>query len=154
VTKDEFTTMAASAFRHLLTAGAGAVAANGIAGSSVLVSVGTGASVFVATLAWSFIEKSALFSQLCAAAPASELEQLAGDIVAFRAKGSNPLLIAHLAQTVLAVAQSELIAAHPELAAPAAPPPSPAPVPSSPAAADPPPAQEPETPPLTRGVTP
>ena len=140
MTKDEFLAETASVVRHLLTAGAGAVAANGL-GTTPVVAIGT-AAVFVGTLAWSFIEKSSLLSQICAAAPASELETLASDLVAFRQKGSNPLLIAHLAQTVLALANAELVSAHPELA----PQPGPVPAPSSP------PAQEPEPTPLVANV--
>jgi len=141
LTKDEFLAETASVVRHLLTAGAGAVAANGL-GTTPVVAIGTAAAVFVGTLAWSFIEKSSLLSQICAAAPASELETLASDLVAFRQKGSNPLLIAHLAQTVLALANAELVSAHPELA----PQPAPVPAPSSP------PAQEPEPTPLVANV--
>lgn len=130
MTKDELTLGLQSVLRHILTVGAGALAAHGVAGGEQLVGLAGGVAVFVGTVGWSLVSKSKLLEQLCAAAPASELEGLAGLLGQFRANGSNPLLIANIAQTAMAIANQELLAAHPELAP--APTPTPPPQPSPP----------------------
>lgn len=131
MTREEFTTGIGSVVRHVLTLGAGLLAAHGLAGGDELTALGGSIAVFLGTLGWSLIEKSKLLSAICENAPASELETLAGALAQFRANGANPLLIANIAQTLMAIANHELIAAHPELAPP---PPTPAPAPVSPPA--------------------
>lgn len=139
MTKQDITLGATSVIRHVMTLGAGLLAAHGLAGGDQLEGIGSAVAVFVATLAWSFIENNKLLSGLVEALPVSELESLAANLLTFRKNGANPLLIANIAQTAFAVAQQELLAAHPELvpgvAAPdtAAPTqPQPAPAPASP----------------------
>jgi hypothetical protein len=135
VTKDELTLGASSVLRHLATLGAGVLAAHGLAGGDQLASIAGSVGVFLATIAWSLISKNRLVAELCDALPVSELESLGKMLASFRAQGSNPLLVANIAQTAMAVAQQELLAAHPELAAPkpaqTPPPPPPPPVPAT-----------------------
>lgn len=116
MTKDELSAGAQSVLRHLCTLGAGALAAHGLAGGDQLASIGGAVGVFGSTLAWSWIQKSKLLAALCEAAPLSEIEALAANLVKFRAQGANPLLVSNIASTVLALANQELLAAHPELA--------------------------------------
>lgn len=139
MTKEELTLGTGSVVRHLMTAGAGALAAHGLAAGDQLTAFGSAAAVLVATLAWSFIEKSKLLASVVAALPLSEIESLASDLIAFKAKGSNPLLISHMANTLLQVANAELVAAHPELVAPppTTEPADPAPAPVSPPVQEP-----------------
>jgi hypothetical protein len=163
VTKQDITLGATSVTRHVMTLGAGLLAAHGIAGGDQLEGIGAAVAVFIATLAWSFIENNKLLSGLVEALPVSELESLASNLLAFRRNGANPLLIANIAQTAMAVANQELLAAHPELAPPAQSnvqlsatpepaaviaPPQPAPAPVSP------PVGEPVQPPSDDGVIP
>lgn len=135
MTKNDITYGASTVVRHVMTVGAGLLAAHGIAGGDQLEGIGSAVAVFIATVAWSFIEKSKLLETLCEALPVSELEALAKNLGVFRANGANPLLIANIAHTALAVAQQELMAAHPELAmqAPSVPAATASPAPAAPA---------------------
>jgi hypothetical protein len=134
LTKQEITLGASSVVRHLATVLAGILAAHGIAGGDQLAGIGSGVAVFIVTVGWSFVQNNKLIASLFENLPVSELESLCGTIAQFRSQGSNPLLISHLAQAAMAIAQQELLAAHPELALPQrvdAPPPPPPPVPAS-----------------------
>lgn len=118
MTKEDLTLGLTSVLRHVMTVGAGVLAAHGLAGGDQLITLGGGIAVFIATLGWSLVEKSKLLSALCQNLPVSELEALAANLMKFRAQGANPLLITNIAQTTMAIAQQELLAAHPELAPP------------------------------------
>lgn len=138
MTREEFTLAGSTIVRHLMTVAAGALAAHGLIVGPQLADLGSSVAVLAAALAWSFVEKSGLMSRIVDGLPTSELEMLGKMLASFRGQGSNPLLIANIAQTALAVANAELINAHPELApqpAPVAPAPevaAPAPQPLSP----------------------
>lgn len=132
VTKDEITLGAQSVVRHFATLGAGILTAHGLAGGDQLVTLGGAVAVFVVTLGWSFVEKNKLLDSLVEGLPVSELEALGKMLGAFRSQGANPLLIANIAQTAMAVANQELLAAHPELAPAPAPVAAPAPAPAAP----------------------
>jgi hypothetical protein len=83
--------------------------------------------MLLATLAWSLLEKNKLVAAAFGQIPISSLEEVANTVSKLRANGGDPLLIAHIAQAVTALAQQELAVAHPELvpqpAVVAAPPP-------------------------------
>jgi len=116
VTKDEFGSLIAPFVRHGLTVAAGFLAARGLTGGSDMIDSLTAASVvLIATLAWSFLEKHKLISDAVSALPLSALEQVANNVSTLRAQGADPLLIAHIAQGVLAIAQQELAVARPDL---------------------------------------
>jgi len=134
MTRNEFTAMAASIARHGMTAGAGLLAARGFDVPGEATAVIPAIAVAAAAMAWSWIEKSHLLARLAADAPTSDLEDLFSQLAAMRSKGANPILIANIAQSAVAVATHEAIVAHPELVQ------QPSAVPSQPAAAQPSPA--------------
>lgn len=109
MTQDQFTAFAASLIRHLLTLGAGLLVARGLTGYADMVSNLTAAvAVFGATLAWSFIQKRSVLAKLVAGLNISALEQLLQQTIDLKQQGADPLLVAHMAGTALAVAQGEL----------------------------------------------
>jgi hypothetical protein len=151
MTRKEFTLGTTSIVRHLLTGVAGALAAHGLAGGNELLTAGASVAVFVSTLGWSFVEKNKLLAALCANLPVSEIETLAKSVAAFKASGANPLLIANIASTVMALANQELLGAYPELAPP---PPPVSPPPVAPVAESPAPAPETLSPPVVEAQEP
>jgi hypothetical protein len=109
VTQDQFTAFAAASVRHLLTLGAGLLVARGFtAGGDMVSNLAAAVAVFAATLAWSFIQKHKLLSALVAGLDVSALEQLLAQAAELKRQGADPLLVAHMTGTALAVAQSEL----------------------------------------------
>lgn len=144
MTKDDIASAVTPLIRHGLTVAAGFLAARGFAGATDLVSSFTSAGVvLVATVAWSLLEKNKLVSAAIGELPVSTLEQVAQQVIDLRKNGADPLLVAHIAQAVTAVANNELATARPELV-PAVPQPDPiattpaAPVPVAPETSAPP----------------
>lgn len=125
MTKDQFDLYASALVRHVLTAGAGLLAARGlITNSDTPSNIIAAVAVFAAAVGWSFIQKHKLLAQLFEAAQPSQVEQLLGQAAQFKQQGANPLLVAHMIGTALALAQDEVIAAGlmpQQPAAPAAP---------------------------------
>lgn len=116
MTRDDFASALTPLVRHGLTAVAGVLAAHGIADANSLIPDFTAAgTLLVATLAWSFVEKSKLVSAALGELPVSTLEQVAHQVIELRKNGADPLLVAHIAQAVTAVANSELATARPDL---------------------------------------
>ena len=134
MTRNEFTAMAASIARHGMTAGAGLLAARGLDVPGEATEVIPAIAVAAAAMAWSWIEKSHVLARLTADTPTSDLEDLFSQLAAMRSKGANPILIANIAQSAVAIATHEAVVAHPELVQ------QPSAVPSQPAAAQPSPA--------------
>ena len=118
MTQDQFTLGASSLIRHLLTVISGLLVARGFeAGGDLVSNLAAAIAVFGATLAWSFIQKNRLLSALVSGLNVSALEQLLAQAAELRRQGADPLLVAHMTGTALAVAQSELGSLHPTISA-------------------------------------
>lgn len=126
MTKDDIASAITPIVRHGLTVAAGFLAARGFTGATDMVSSFTSAGVvLLATLAWSLLEKNKLIAAALDQLPISSLEEVANTVSRLKASGGDPLLIAHIAQAVTALAQQELAVAQPHLI-PSPPPPPPA----------------------------
>ena len=119
MTRDDLALAITPLVRHGMTVAAGFLAARGVAGAGDLVASLTSAGVLlVATLAWSFLEKNKLIGAAVSDMPVSALEQIASTVAELKKTGADPLLIAHSAQAVSALANYELAQAQPALVAP------------------------------------
>ena len=68
MTRDQFTLYASALIRHLLTLGAGLLAARGLlTQSDATSSIIAASALFIATVGWSFVQKNKLLKALCAA---------------------------------------------------------------------------------------
>ena len=133
MTKDDFTLAITPIVRTAIAAGAGFLATRGFTGATDLVSSFTSAAVvLLGTLAWSLVEKNKLVAMALGQIPISSLEEVANTVSKLKASGGDPLLIAHIAQAVTALANQELAVAQPALVPPPAPSPQPVAVPAEP----------------------
>ena len=108
MTQDDFNAAVTPLARHGLTLVAGLMAAHGFAVPDPLMSYAAAAVTSALALGWSYLEKNKMLATAVAAAPISEVEQLASTVAAFRAQGASPVLVVHLAQVLTSLAASEL----------------------------------------------
>lgn len=116
MTKDDIASAITPIIRAGFAAGAGFLAARGFTGATDLVSSFTAAGVtLVATAAWALVEKNKLVAAAFGQLPISSLEKVATTVAELRRNGGDPLLVAHIAQAVTALANQELAAAQPHM---------------------------------------
>ncbi len=112
MTQAEFLSLFTSVARAGLTVVAGLMAAHGLEGhSDAVVSFGMSLAVLGSSLAWSWIEKHKLAQAVVSAAPSGDVEHIAEQVGKLSRDGASPLVVAHMAQTLSAIAVAEFQAA-------------------------------------------
>jgi hypothetical protein len=121
MTTDDLKPYLALLARHGLTLLAGAIAAKGLISanaSTEIIDDGGAALVALGSIAWSMIQKTDTgkklhiaakeIDSLVAAAPATDIQQVAQAIADVHAKGSHPAIVAALVQSLGQLAMAEL----------------------------------------------
>lgn len=114
MTKSDLLPFASALSRHIMTAASALLVAHGVTilnspdVMSQAVTFGTSALLGLASVGWSMLDKNATAAKAIEAVPTSTVSDFAGIIQDFEAKGRDPKVIAHLAQTLSVIAMAEL----------------------------------------------
>lgn len=106
--RDQFITFASPLLRHGLTIVAGVLAAKGyLSTASDFDAYAAPVVIGVATIAWSLLEKNKLVATTLSGLNGDDIALLTAALAKLRKQGASPVLVAHTAQVLAAVAVGE-----------------------------------------------